>query len=208
MSKVQPDNGGGACPDCGLAYSRGSASDVRLHRRVHDEAVNGHRTKLVDGFYAFSHQSPISLQNLAEAAACAARCETEYDFSSFAAIKKKFDEFNTLAILCVKGGRVCGLLVSRERECNYVARLNSFKSNRLSSWYPTEFSEVEPLPRRTIDMIWVLKKYRKQGVAKELIEAFTSHCKLKVEELAHSIPFSEDAVHLWESLGISTIFVV
>jgi zinc-finger of acetyl-transferase ESCO len=208
MSKVQGHYSHGACPDCGLAYARDYAPDIRFHRRVHDEAVNGHRTKLSDGFYAVSHRSLISLQNLAQAAASAAHWETKYDFSPFTAIKKKFDEYNTIAMICVRGGRVSGLLVSRERKCNCAASLNSFKSDHFFSWYPTTFTEVQPQTRRAVDMIWVLKKNRKQGVAKELIAAFVAHCKLGVEDLAHSIPFREDAVHLWKSLRLSTIFVV
>jgi hypothetical protein len=198
----------GACPDCGLGYARDYAPDRRYHRQVHDKAVNGHRTKLSDGFYAVTHQSPISSQNLAQAAASSALWETKYDFSSYTAIKKKVDEYNTIAMLCVRGGRVCGLLVSRDRKCNCVASLNSFKSDSFHSWYPTNVSEVQSHVRRTVDMIWVLKKNRKQGVAKELIEAFVAHCILKVEDLAHSIPFREDAVHLWKSLRLSTIYVV
>jgi GNAT superfamily N-acetyltransferase len=57
-------------------------------------------------------------------------------------------------------------------------------------------------------MIWVLKKHRRQGVAKGLIEALARHCELKVEDVAHMIPFREDAVHLWKALKLSTIYVV
>lgn len=112
-----PDNDHGPCPDCGLLYGRGYAPDERYHRRVHDEAVNGHRAKLDDGFHAVTHQSLISLQKFAQAAASAARRETEYDFSSFTAIKKKADEYNTIAMLCVKERCVCGLLQLISKPC-------------------------------------------------------------------------------------------
>jgi ribosomal protein S18 acetylase RimI-like enzyme len=203
-----PDNDHGPCPDCGLLYGRGYASDERYHRRVHDEAVNGHRAKLGDGFHAVTHQSLISLQKFAQAAASAARRETGYDFSSFTAIKKKADEYDTITMLCVKDGRICGLLVTRERECKYTARLNSFQSDDFHSWRPTEVVEVQPHARRAIDMIWTLKKNRKQGVAKGLVEALAAHCKMKTEDFAHMIPFGEDAVRLWKALKLSTIYVV
>src|SRR5436305_8053757 len=113
----------GPCPDCGLLYARDYAPDERYHRKVHDEAVNGHPAKLHDGSYAVTHESPISLQKLVQAAASAARWETRYDFPSFTAIKRKVDAYNTIALPYVKDGRVCGLIVSRERVCKYVASL-------------------------------------------------------------------------------------
>jgi hypothetical protein len=198
----------GPCPDCGLLFAPGHGLDERYHRRVHDEALNGHRAKLHNGFHVVTHKSPIALQKLAQAAASAARRETEYDFSSFAAIKKAADEYNTIAMVYVEEGRVCGLLVSRERECEYTANLSSFQADGLHSWRPTAFTQVEGHARRAIDMIWVLKKKRKQGVATGLAEALAAHCKIKTEELAHMIPFSEDAVRLWKARNLSTIYVV
>jgi len=198
----------GPCPDCGLLYARGYAPDERYHRRVHDDAVNGHRTKLGDGFYAVTHETVMPLQKLAQAAASAARWETKYDFSSFTAIKKSVDEYDTIVMLCVKDRRVCGLLVSRQRECKYTANLNSFQLGDFDYWRPTECIEVKPHTRRAVDMIWVLKKHRRQGLAKGLIEALAKHCKLRVEDIAHMIPFREEAVHLWKALKLSTIYVV
>jgi GNAT superfamily N-acetyltransferase len=203
-----PSSEHGPCPDCGLNYARGYAPDERYHRRFHDETVNGRRAKLGDGFHAVTHESPIWLQRTAQAAASAARRETKYDISSFTAIKRRFDEWDTIAMLCIKDGRVCGLLVSRQRECQYSASLNSFQLGAFDSWRPTEGIQVIPHTRRAVDMIWVLKKHRRQGVAKGLIEALARHCNLKVEDIAHMIPFREDAVHLWKALKLSTIYLV
>lgn len=57
-------------------------------------------------------------------------------------------------------------------------------------------------------MIWVLKKKRKQGVARGLAEALAAHCEIKVEEFAHMIPFTEGAVRLWMAVNLSTIYFV
>ncbi len=57
-------------------------------------------------------------------------------------------------------------------------------------------------------MIWVLKKNRKQGMAKRLVEAFAAHCKLKIAQFAHMTPFREDAVRFWKGLDLSTVYVV
>jgi hypothetical protein len=208
MSGDRPDTETGPCPDCGLLYARGYAPDERYHRRVHDEAVNGHRANLSDGFHVVTHESPISLQRLAQDAASAALRETKYDFSSFTAIKKKFDEYETIAMLCIKGGRICGLLVSRKRECDCTASLESFQSDCFNSWRPTTVIKVPPHIRRAVDMIWVLKKQRRQGVAKGLTGALASHCGLELKDIAHMTPFLEDALHLWKALKLSTIYVV
>jgi len=198
----------GPCRDCGLMYARGYAPDERYHRKVHDEALYGRRAELPDGFYAITHESRIALQKLAQSAASAARRETEYDFPSFAAVKKKHDKYKTIAMICVQGGRVCGLLVSRERECQYSASLNSFQRDQLDGWRPTEIKEVESRNRRAIDMIWVLKESRRQGVAKGLADALANHCGLLLEDFAHMLPFREEAVNLWKALELSTIYVV
>src|SRR5579864_3768811 len=162
-----------ACPDCGLLYKRGYAPDERYHRSVHDEALNGPRTKLDDGFHAVTHKSAISLQRLAQAAGSAARRDTAYDFNSFAVSKENSDEFDTVALICTKDGRVVGLLVSRERESKHTTNLDSFQADGFDSWRPTEATEIGAHRRRAIDMIWVLRKNRKQGVAKGLANALS-----------------------------------
>jgi ribosomal protein S18 acetylase RimI-like enzyme len=147
------------------------------------------------------------LQKLAQAAASAALWETKYEFSSYSAIKKEVDEFNTIAMLCVRTGRVCGSLVSRERECAHTAALDSFQENH-QSWRPTEVVRVQAHRRRALEMIWVLKKKRRQGVAKGLIEALAKYCGLGVEDFAHMVPFTEDALELRKVLGLSNVYVV
>ena len=57
-------------------------------------------------------------------------------------------------------------------------------------------------------MIWVLKKARRQGVAKELVEALATHCNMKTADLAHTVPFCEDALHFWKALGLTSIYIV
>lgn len=133
----------GPCPDCGLLYARGFAPDERYHRRVHDAAVNGHRAKVLNGLHAVTHKSSIALQKLAQVSASAARWETKYDFPSFVASKKADGEYNTPAMLYVEDGRVCGLLVSRERDCSNIANLSSFRLDGVNSWRPIEFTQLQ-----------------------------------------------------------------
>ena len=197
----------GPCPECGLSYVRGLPGNERIHRRVHDRTLNGHPTKLCGGFYAITHQSSMQLQRLAEAAAREAQEQTKYDITSFAAAKKKFDEYDTIVMLYVRRGRVRGLLVSRNRECENTANLDSFRSDG-ERYAPCEITQVSPHTRRALDMIWVLKKNRRQGVAKALIRALAKHCKMRAEDFAHMTPFTDDALELWKALEFETIYVV
>ena len=197
------------CSECGLLFVPEHPPDARYHRIVHDKAVNGPKTKICDGFHFITHQSLIGIQRLAQETASAALCETGYDITSFYGVKKKFDEHNTLAVVCVRDGRVTGLLVSRERECKYKVELDSFRQeDGRNSWRPTSADEVETHRRRAVDMIWVLKSKRRQGVAQGLIHALAENCGLRIEDIAHMTPFREDALRLWQGLGLSTIFAV
>ena len=195
------------CPDCGLLYVHGLARDERYHRKIHDQVVNGPQAKMADGFYAVTHESPMSLQKLAQAAASAAHHDTRYDFSSFVAVKKQHDEDKTIAMIYIEAGRVCGLVVSREQECKFTASLNFFRVDSTDS-RPAETSEVQPHSRRAVEMIWVLKKMRQRGIAKRLAQALASHCGVQITDLAHMIPFSESALHVWKALKLSTIYIV
>ena len=197
-----------ACPECGLDYCRGYAPDERYHRSVHDKAVNGHRTKLTDGFYFVTHRSPMRLQKLAEWAASSARWDTEYDFSSFSAIRKQKDEYETVAAFCVSNARVCGLIVSRERDCEYVADLATFQADGFGTWRPAKVTKVETHKHRAIDLIWVLRRNRRQGIANRLIFALAEYCEMRAEDFAHMVPFREDAVRFWIALGYTNIRIV
>lgn len=197
-----------ACPDCGLGYAHGYGPDERYHRRVHDVAINGPRTKVADGWHFITYQSRMSVQRLAQAAASLARYDTGYDFVSYCGVKKKLDEFKTIAVIRVLDGRVSGLLVSRERKCEYKVSLDTFREDRLESWRPTKGEHVEPHPRRAVDMIWVVKKRRRQGLGSGLLKALAEHCQVRPEDIAHMTPFREDALKLWRGYGLSTLYIV
>ena len=123
-------------------------------------------------------------------------------------VKKKVDEDNTIAVICVANGRVVGLLVSRERACLRQVELSSFEADHLGSWRPATGQRVESHRRRSIDMIWVLRAKRRQGIAKSLAEALAQHCDMRIEDIAHMVPFREEALRLWIGLKQSTIYVV
>jgi hypothetical protein len=149
----------------------------------------------------------MAIQRLAQDAASAGKQEAGYDFTSFYGVKKKFDEHNTIAVISVANGRVVGLVVSVEGKCSCSVDLTSFQADHFGSWRPTSGTEVEPHRRRVIGMIWVLKAKRRQGVAQGFIKALAEHCNMKIEDIAHMLPFTEDAVRLWIGFKLSTIYV-
>ena len=144
----------------------------------------------------------MAMQKLAQAAAGEALCETKYDFSSFVAQEPKHDAYETIAAIYIKGGRVCALIVSRERDCQWKARLQDIAEDK-----PWNAEELQVHKRRAVDMIWVLKKSRRQGIAKCVVRVMAEHCKVSVESLAHLTPLSMDAINLWYSLKLTTIYL-
>jgi hypothetical protein len=148
------------------------------------------------------------LQRLVELAASSARRDTEYDFPSFSALRRKIDQYDTGTAIHVLDGRVCALIVSRERECEYVADLTNFEMDFIGAWRPTKVLKIEKRKRRTIEMIWVLKSRRRQGIAGRLIRGFAEHHGLRIEEMAHMLPFREDALRLWIAMGYAMIYIV
>jgi ribosomal protein S18 acetylase RimI-like enzyme len=140
-------------------------------------------------------------QRLAQAAASQALYETEYDFTSFSAAEFGHDEHETIAVIYVKGGRVCALVVTRQRRCEWKLQLEDIANKCLTN------SEKVPLhTRRAVDMIWVLKSSRRQGIATSIVRKLAEHCKISVDSLAHLPPMSDAAISLWRSLRLSTVY--
>ena len=201
MGTEMPQQTQGPCAECGCEYVWGLKSDERRHNKYHDRAVNGYKTRQPDGCHFVTHRSEMALQLLAQAAASEAHYETEYDFTSFSAEKTEHDEHETIAAIYVKGGRVCALIVSRKRECHWKARLQDIAEHRPNA------EAIQTHKRRAVDMIWVLKNCRRQGIAKRIVRAMAEHCKVSVEDLAHLTPLSTDAINLWHSLRLTTIYL-
>lgn len=187
----------GPCQGCGFDYIRGYRADERRHKVFHDNAVKGRKTKLTEGCHVVTHGSAMTLQKLVQAAAVEALYETKYDFISFCACKKEFDADKTVAIILVQDGRVNALIVSRERDCELKLQLGP----------PDVLEKANSHKRRSVDMIWVLKNRRGQGLAKAIIEGLLDHCRMKVEDLAHLKPINEDALRLWRRLHLASIYL-
>lgn len=205
-SRVQ-DRGKGACPECGLDYSRNSERDRRAHLVIHDNAVNGPRTTLKDGDYIVTPATRWQLRNLAFRAAQHARREAGYDFVAFDPYERPNAEYELRAIVRVFRRRVVGLLVTRKRWCVSRAVLDSFKQDQFRLWRPTVVEEVGRHQRRTITMIWVLRKHRGSGIVEGMIRALTNELRTSLEKLGHEMPFTASALRLWRRWGLQKIHI-
>jgi hypothetical protein len=96
--------------------------------------------------------------------------------------------------------------VTRLRPSDCRATLASFQ-DWLDGWRPTAGEHVPETQRRSIDMIWVLKRSRGGNIAWTLVEAMAEHLGIAVGELAHSLPFTEAAVRFWTKRGLTDIYL-
>ena len=192
------------CPDCGLGYVPGVNDEV--HKEFHDRVINGFTTDLPDGFHPITNNSPMPLQRVAESAAQAAHDDNTYDFAAFAA-SEDLDEYNTVVLVWVYERRVCGFIASRERLCCRRTRLDSFRQG-FDGWRPNAMEETPDEQRRNIDMIWIIRKHRRQGYARTLVQELARHCRMGVEEFGHMLPFTESALLFWQTFSFITIYVV
>jgi ribosomal protein S18 acetylase RimI-like enzyme len=197
-----------ACRDCGVGYIPGDRMTEFYHWRSHDRAVNGVPTKLVNGFHAITHRSLMPSQNRTQTISHIANWDAGYDSVCFSAMKTKSDEYDTIAMICVDGQRACALIVTRNKECKYTAKLDSFKSVGMGSWLPPKRNLMELHNRRAIDMIWVAKNRRRQGLAQRLAKELATYCAIGLQEFAHTLPFRGGAIHRWKALNLSTIYLI
>jgi len=136
---------------------------------------------------------------LVQWAASMARFELNHDQPQFAARKDDADPDLTVAAIFVEQGRVKAMIVSRMMNCGGQVDIL------------TEHHVVEQCPevkRRAINMIWVLRKSRRLGVAKKLIKFLNDYCGSEVDELGHLMPITPEALQLLRSMGLKQIFVV
>jgi ribosomal protein S18 acetylase RimI-like enzyme len=186
------------CADCGLRYMRALPEDEREHRRYHDEAINGPKTKLKDGCHIINMNAPKSASELAARAAILAKRDTRYDYPAYRADD---NEESPVAFIMVIKGHVVGLVISRERRCWQRAPIESLRDK--DSGTP-----VRSTVRRSIEMIWVLRECRGKGIARGLVAEASKHFALPIEEFAHTTPLTDDAQEFWRKIGLRELYVV
>lgn len=200
------------CAVCGLSYMPDHPSDVRLHRRRHDLALNGVPARPLKSEQVIAEdehvritlvtpRSSITQRVRAEEVARLGRREMQYDFLVFSRYEDE-DEYQAHVFLAHREGRAVGLLALRYRQVV-----------RHYTWAEWD-AEVEPgdqafdpVKRWAIDFIWFLPPYRRQGLATRLLSTAATHMHLDVQQFAWTTPFSEAGEQLARQLSPQSFFV-
>jgi len=196
------------CLECGLKYVESSPSDCRLHRRAHDEVVNGpHRLRLRQcnviwtrgsrSVVAINSQSPRTQRLLAQEVSLVAARDTDYSGVAYAADERP-DERQIHLFLGVSDDRaqayVCFELRShiwRYTWSEYAARAAHRLDDRLM-W--------------SIGYAWVSRKNRRTGWLRDVLSAARGHLGFGNEFGWHT-PFSDSGEAAARALCPSGIFI-
>jgi hypothetical protein len=194
------------CPECGFGYIAGLPSNETAHEAFHQEHVNGPSVDLEEGTYFIDARTDRNIREVVAVAARLSNRDTNYDFPLYDGSDDE-DEYVTLVVIKVSERRIVGLIVTRVRDCEYTAELESFAPDVTGGWRPTNAERIPRHSRRALDMIWVLKKYRGKGILRGMLLDLSAHINEPVSELSHSLPFTEDAVSFWKKLNLTKIRV-
>jgi ribosomal protein S18 acetylase RimI-like enzyme len=195
----EPDTGADAavCHECGLNYARDLPSDRRYHDRVHDETVNGVRaptpkrgSETVIGchgefelLFAATSVSSVEEQRL-EKAAANARGDAPYSFGMYHV--GDTERAGSRVVWARNSGRIVGLAVIDTR----VKAAHLLPLERLSDEWVREALEESNHVLAGIAVIWVLRKHRRRGLGKALLEACLKQLDGTLNEVAFQIPFT------------------
>jgi ribosomal protein S18 acetylase RimI-like enzyme len=189
------------CRDCDLRYVRNDSADEQHHREYHDERIDGPKTAMSSGLYLVSSSSNICTRKLAAQAAIHAKRDAGYDFPAYT-VDEQNAEDQPLALIAVAQERVVGLIVTSYRVCQHRTTVAGLSEPTLS------IEDVPPSSRRAIEMIWVLKKCRRAGLARRLVTEVCRSLQVSLKEVAHVTPFTDDALQFWQSFSLHNLFVV
>lgn len=125
--------------------------------------------------------SPVRWRELAYKCALLPKRENGYDFASFAVGDGTPSEDNLRAYLYRLEGRVVGFVSVFDTD---VAQWRAFEPSKVRS-QPTD-GRLRPV----VNVIFTAHIWRRQGIAKELVEAIAADAELPVSEIAWNTPLS------------------
>lgn len=197
------------CLACGMRYLKGLTRNDFEHEEWHDCFENGPPVGLLRNGVHFVQQGTRSnarMRDLVVKAESLARRDVVYDIPMFCSyVEVNVD--STLAGLFVRDRRVVGLAVTRMKVCSAAAQIASFSSGH-DGFYPSKRIHSSSERRRTIDLIWVHGKHRRQGIMRSLVSAMAERNSIKLEDFAHLVPLSDPALKFWAAEGLRRLFVV
>ena len=187
------------CEICGFSYR--SSLELRSHQIAHDRFLNGPETTFSDGIHLVLPRNPLPHRRAAENAAKIFRQEMGYDQLCYHATDSDdFRRCKTSAAIYVRGNRVVGLLVERDRKCNLYECRDLADSNR------AKLEQREPTICRQVDVVWVLGSQRGQGLGKALMNDFLKRLGTD-KPLAVQLPASAVGKRLLLSVGLQEFWI-
>jgi len=196
------------CPECGLGYVESSPTDRRLHRRVHDEVVNGPRrlrlrrcnvvwTRGSRGVVAINSQSPRTQRLLAQEVSLVAAGDTDYSGVAYAADERP-DERQIHLFLGVSDDRaqayVCFELRSHIWQCTW------------SEYAAGVSHRLDDRPMWSIGYVWVSRGNRRVGWLRDILSAARDHLGFGTD-FGWYTPFTDTGVAAARALCPSGIFI-
>lgn len=154
------------CNICGMEYIPELQNNFRQHNEYHDKIVNGLRTSPLKSdcviysqsdkrITVISQLSPMEQRKLAEEVARYARKDTHYG------AEQLFDDkMEVRVFLLYKKDRIIGFLLMDKHYHVWLASWGDLDANK----EPKEIPHHHPI--WTVCFIWILKKHRRLGLAK------------------------------------------
>ena len=196
------------CPECGFGYVESSPSDRRLHRRVHDEVVNGPRRlrlRQCDVIWrrgsrsvvVVNSQSPRSHRLLAQEVSLVAAGDTEYSGVAYSADERP-DERQIHLFLGVSDDRAQAYVCLERRTRVWQCTWPEYEANVAH--------RRDGQPMWSIGYAWVSKKNRRTGWLRDVLSAAGDHLGFGVD-FGWYTPFSEAGEAAARALCPSGIFI-
>ena len=196
------------CPECGLGYDDSSPNDRRLHRRVHDEVVNGPRrlrlrrckvvwTRGSRGIVVINSQSLRTPRLLAQEVSLVAAGDTNYSGVAYAADEQP-DERQIHLFLGVSEDRAQAYVCFERRfhiwQCTW------------SEYAAGVAHRLDDRPMWSIGYAWVSKKNRRTGWLRDVLSAARTHLDFGTE-FGWYTPFTDTGEAAVRALCPSGIFI-
>jgi len=192
--------------ECGLTYSDKWPPDVRRHRREHDEYLHGVPGKPLSDdevldpnpecrIIVVRPNSSRRQHDRVERVASRANSEMRYDFGIYHTCEREaHHQFGMHPLLAWRDNRAIGFLLLERR--SHVGEW------RWADECPEGIPLIETSARWTIGFVWVLRKFRRQGVARRMLSNASRFCGTQIADLCWYWPLSDDGEALAKSVCI------
>lgn len=207
-----------ACQECGLHYSAQSDEDSRYHAELHDHTVNGVCTRVDTIEHVITHHrqfeilkadklslpsSPASGDRLKRAAIIANE-ETHYDFGVFDQAEIESGEasvFWAREAQTAQLGRIVGLAVV-DSQAGPSRILPVTELSLALSGQNFDVGDAIRSDLHGIRFVWVLRKYRRAGLAAALVESALAQSQGGWDGVGFCYPFTAAGARLIYRLAV------